>query len=152
MVSWSPSVGKYVSTWVTKAPSRYTLAIPVSLLRLPIQLTDVPVKVNVARAPGVVETVANQPLHDLLVSPAVQPAVKVTSGSVSCNCETTCAGTSNASTTTTANGELAACGSVLFSPVTSIVKVWPLLLKPFATNTGMWTSYDLANMSTWDTK
>src|SRR5437899_10808777 len=66
-------------------------------------------------------------------------------------CETTCVGTSKASTTTTAKGDVAACESVFFSPVTSIVSVWLPLARPFATKTGTWTSYDLANMSTWDT-
>ena len=74
------------------------------------------------------------------------------SGSVSWMCETTCAGTSNASTIARAKGDIAACESVFFSPVTSIVRVWLLLLRPRALKTGTWTSYDLANMSTWDTK
>src|SRR6266853_1937630 len=48
--------------------------------------------------------------------------------------------------------DIDACESVLFRPVTSIVSVWLPLARPFALKTGTWTSYDLANMSTWDTK
>src|SRR6266852_1637473 len=74
------------------------------------------------------------------------------SGSVSCKCETSGEGTSNASTTTRAYGVVAACESVFFSPVTSIVNVWLLLVRSLALKTGTWISYDLANISTWDTK
>src|SRR6266851_4523862 len=74
------------------------------------------------------------------------------SGSVSCKCETNGEGTSNASTTTSAYGEVAACESVFFSPVTWIVNVWLLLVRFRALKTGTWISYDLANISTWETK
>src|SRR5258708_13046578 len=58
MVFWYPSIGggSNVSICVTKTPSRYTLAIPMLSLRQPIQLTEVPVKVNVAREPGVLDS------------------------------------------------------------------------------------------------
>src|SRR5712671_5843212 len=71
------TVFEYVSTSVRKIPSTEMRAIPVSGLRPPIQLTDVPVKVNVACAPGAAETVAVPPLHDRFPSfPAgVQPAL-----------------------------------------------------------------------------
>src|SRR5713226_9647918 len=62
------SVFEYVSTSATKAPSRNMRAIPVPGVRPPIQLTEGPVKLNVACAPGVAETVAVPPLHDLLPS------------------------------------------------------------------------------------
>src|SRR2546427_9687101 len=51
--AWTSSVGKNVSTSVTKTPSRKTRATPVSGPRAPIQLTDVPMKVDVAWAPAV---------------------------------------------------------------------------------------------------
>src|SRR6266705_317473 len=76
------SVLEYVSTSLTKTPSRDTRAMPVPGLRPPIQLTEVPVKVKVACAPGAVETAAVPPLHDLLASDA-HPEVKVTDESVS---------------------------------------------------------------------
>src|SRR5258705_509938 len=67
------SVLEYVSTSATRPPSSNTLAMPDQGARPPIHLTDGPVKVNVASAPGEVETAAVPPLHDLLVSWA-QPA------------------------------------------------------------------------------
>src|SRR5690349_3793412 len=70
----------------------------------------------------------------------------------SCSCETTCVGNSNASTTTRAYGDMAASESVFFNPVASIVSICVPLERFLATNTGTWTSYDLANMSTSDTK
>src|SRR5882672_5472623 len=78
------SVFEYVSTSLRKTPSRDTRAMPVPVARPPIQVTEVPVKVNVACAPGVVENAAPAPLHGLLAS-WVQPplGVKVTDGSVS---------------------------------------------------------------------
>src|SRR6266704_4042527 len=76
------SVLEYVSTSLTKTPSKDTRAMPVPGLRPPIQLTEVPVKVKVACAPGAVETAAVPPLHDLLASDA-HPEVKVTDESVS---------------------------------------------------------------------
>ena len=71
----------------------------------PIQRTEVPVKVNTARAPGVADTAAVVPLHALVVSPWVQPAVKLTAGAVSSTRVPVGGGgdegdTSNASTTT----------------------------------------------------
>ena len=73
---------------------------------------------------------------------------------MSCNRDTTCGGTSNASTTTTAIGPLAIASEsfLFFSPVTSIVSVWLLFASPLAMKTGTWTSYDLAYVSTSDTK
>ena len=90
-----------------RIPGRCRLLGP----RCPLQLTAVPLNVNVAFAPGVPETLAPPtggsgsvatppPLHAMLLSAWTQPAVKTTSGSVSCKCETTGAGTSKASTTT----------------------------------------------------
>src|SRR3989440_9476085 len=49
--AWTSSVGEYVSTSATRTPSRNTRATPVWGPRNPIQLTDVPVKANVACAP-----------------------------------------------------------------------------------------------------
>src|SRR6266571_327993 len=80
--AWICSAGEYVSTSATRAPSRNTSAIPVCVPRAPIQVTEGPVKVNVACAPGVVETAAVPALHDLLASDA-HPEVKVTDESVS---------------------------------------------------------------------
>src|SRR5437867_2748869 len=106
------SLGEYVSTRAWKAPSSRTRTMPVCGPRRPIQLTDVPMKVNVARAPTVVETAAVPPLHAALVSPCVQPAVYVPDVS-STRVPATGGGdagpTSNASTTTalsTADGFL----------------------------------------------
>src|SRR3989442_1557274 len=59
--AWTSSVGKNVSTSATKTPSRKTRATPVSGPRAPIQLTDVPLKVNVACAPAVAEIAAVPP-------------------------------------------------------------------------------------------
>src|SRR6267378_8288332 len=69
------SVFEYVSTSIMKTPSRDMRATPVPDARPPIQLTEDPVKVKVACAPGVVENAAVPPLQVLLVSPCVQPAV-----------------------------------------------------------------------------
>src|SRR6267142_4723 len=78
------SVFEYVSTSLRTTPSRDTRAMPVPVARPPIQVTEVPVKVNVACAPGVVENAAPPPLHGLLVSWLQPPlGVKVTDGSVS---------------------------------------------------------------------
>src|SRR5690349_13104641 len=84
METRTSSVFEYVSTSLRKTPSRDTRAMPVPVARPPIQVTEVPVKVNVACAPGVVENAAPPPLHGLLVS-WVQPplGVKATDGSVS---------------------------------------------------------------------
>src|SRR4029077_12405574 len=89
----------------------------------PIHRTDVPVKVNAARAAGVVDTAAVPPLHGWVVSPAVQPAVKVVAEAVSSTRVPVVGGgddgeTSNASTTT-AQSDAAA----FFEPVDSIVNV-----------------------------
>src|SRR6266481_2295622 len=62
-------------------PVNETPAMPVNRARPPIPLTECPLKVNVARAPGVVETPAVPPLHDLLES-RLQPALEVTDGLV----------------------------------------------------------------------
>src|SRR5205809_3120160 len=67
------SVFEYVSTSVRKVPSRDIRAIPVLLARPPIQLTEGPVKVNVARAPGAVENAAVPPLHEKLPFGAQPP-------------------------------------------------------------------------------
>src|SRR6266581_493834 len=76
------SVLEYVSTSLTKTPSISTRAMPVPGLRPPIQLTEGPVNVKVAWAPGVAEAAAVPPLHDLLASDA-HPEVKITDESVS---------------------------------------------------------------------
>src|SRR6266702_1817258 len=80
--AWICSAGEYVSTSATRAPSRDTRAIPACVPRAPIQLTEVPVKVKVACAPGAGETAAVPPLQDLLASDA-HPEVKITDESVS---------------------------------------------------------------------
>ena len=49
----------------------------------PTQRTEVPAKVNTARAPAVTDTAAVAPLHAWVVSPWVQPAVKLVAGAVS---------------------------------------------------------------------
>src|SRR2546422_8927563 len=105
-------------------------AMPVCGPCRPIQLTDVPVKVNVARAPAVVETAAVRPLHAVLVSPCVQSAVYVAAVS-SKRVPATGGGdegpTSNASTTTalsTADG--------FFSPVDWTINVWVPGVRPVA--------------------
>src|SRR5713101_3868864 len=72
--TWISSVFEYVSTSATKAPSTDMRAMPDQGPRPPIQLTEGPVKVKVACAPGVVETAAVPPLHDLLAS-WLHPAV-----------------------------------------------------------------------------
>ena len=46
--TWTSLVFEYVSTSVTKLPSRKTRAMPSSTQRPPIQLTEVPVNVKVA--------------------------------------------------------------------------------------------------------
>src|SRR5260221_13935500 len=69
------SVFEYVSTSARRLPSRNRRAIPVWGVRPPIQLTEVPVKVIVACAPGALETAAVPPLQVLLVSPCDQPTV-----------------------------------------------------------------------------
>src|SRR5690349_4922744 len=77
-------VFEYVSTSLTKTPSRETRAMPVPGERPPIQVTEGPVKVKVACAPGVVESAAPPPLHGLLPSWLQPPlGVKATDGSVS---------------------------------------------------------------------
>ena len=65
--------------------STYTRAIPACGPRKPIQYADVPLKVNVARAPAVLDSMAEPPLHALDVVSRVQPAVKLIDGSVSSN-------------------------------------------------------------------
>src|SRR5882672_308187 len=78
------SVFEYVSTSARKVPSTDTRAMPVPRARPPIQVTEVPVKVNVAWAPCVVENAALPPLHDLLASDVHPPlGVSTTDGSVS---------------------------------------------------------------------
>ena len=71
----------------------------------PTQRTEVPAKVNAARAPGVADTAAVAPLHAWVVSPWVQPAVKLIAVAVSSARVPVGGGgdagdTSNASTTT----------------------------------------------------
>src|SRR2546426_158770 len=66
-------------------PSTYTRAMPVCGPRKPIQLTDAPLNVNVARSPAKVDNMAVPPLHALNVLSRVQPDVKVMDGSVSSN-------------------------------------------------------------------
>jgi hypothetical protein len=63
---------------VPDPPSIFTKAIPLLGLRLPIHVTDVPVKVNEASAPVTVDCLAAPPLHPKLESLAVQPALKLT--------------------------------------------------------------------------
>src|SRR5213593_1274332 len=98
--TWGSGVGANRSTSPTSTPSRKTRAIPAWGPRKPIQLTDVPVKVNVACAPAVVESAAVPPLHRADALPN-QPAVYATDGSVSSKCDTAVGGgddvTSNAS-------------------------------------------------------
>ncbi len=76
-------------------------------------------------------------------------------GSVSCKREIVAEGTSNASTTTaasTVSREPVVSEFVFCSPVTSIVNVWLLLLRPIAVKTGTRSSLDRENKSTSDTK
>src|SRR6266850_7582746 len=68
------SLGAYRSNRATKPPSRNTSAMPIIGARNPIQLTDVPVKLNAALAPAVAERAAvplpvltDVPLQFLLV-------------------------------------------------------------------------------------
>src|SRR5205814_7720863 len=92
----------------------------------PIQVTDVPVNVIVARAPGtagVAETAAVPPLQAFVVSPGLQPAVNAAAAAVSSmRVPTTVGGdpgvTSNASTTTALS-----TASTFFWPVDSTVSV-----------------------------
>src|SRR2546428_13565330 len=65
-VFWGASVGEYVSTSSTKTPSRTTRAIPPTGPLPPIQLIDVPVKVNEACAPGDADSAAGPAPHALL--------------------------------------------------------------------------------------
>ena len=65
---------EYKSSSAAKAPSRKTRAIPAQGARKPIQLTDVPLKVNVARAPAERLNEAVAPLHPLLRLPCHHPA------------------------------------------------------------------------------
>src|SRR5258706_371812 len=74
-VGWGCSVGKYGSNSSTNAPSRNMRAIPVWGPRAPTQLTPVPVKVNVACAPGVVDIRAAPALHARSEAPCVRPVV-----------------------------------------------------------------------------
>ena len=79
--------------------------MPVCGPRRPIHCTEVPAKVNTARAPGVADIAAVAPLHARVVSPWVQPAVKVVAAAVSSTRVPVTGGgdagdTSNASTTT----------------------------------------------------
>src|SRR6267154_2592774 len=71
--AWNCSVAEYRSISATKTPSRDTRATPLCVPRAPIQLTAVPVKVNVACAPGVVDTRAAPALHALSEAPWVRP-------------------------------------------------------------------------------
>src|SRR5215510_10119540 len=61
--------------------STLTRAFPPSLLRLPIHLTEVPTKRNVAVARATVDCMARPPLHPYLGLVPIHPALKVTDGS-----------------------------------------------------------------------
>ena len=63
-------------------PSTNTRAMPQKVLRWPTHVTEVPVKVNVACAPGILENAVLPPLHGQLES-LLHPALKLTDGSVS---------------------------------------------------------------------
>lgn len=67
ITAWTCSVVENVSTSVMKTPSRNTRAMPVCGPRKPTQLTEVPLKANVACALASVEMAAPPPLHALLV-------------------------------------------------------------------------------------
>src|SRR5258708_32158242 len=85
MVFWYPSIGggSNVSICVTKTPSRYTLAIPMLSLRQPIQLTEVPVKANVAREPGALDSEIDPSLQLQFRLPSTQ--LPLWTPSVSCS-------------------------------------------------------------------
>src|SRR2546425_12354097 len=111
-----------VSTRAMNWPSIDTLAMPVPNPRSPIQRTDVPVNVNVARSPTITDCRACSPLQKLENPACVQPAVNATDGSGSCRRVTLGAGT----TGTTSNASPmthAADDAVFFWPVTSILNV-----------------------------
>src|SRR5687768_3374203 len=69
------------STSVAGPPSTLNRAIPPSLPRLPIHLTEVPVKVNEAVAPAAVDCRAAPALHPQRDSLGVHPALKLTAAS-----------------------------------------------------------------------
>ena len=69
------------STSLAGPPSTLTKAIPPSLLRLPIHLTEVPLKVNEAVAPATVDCIAAPPLHPKRELLRVHPALKLTAAS-----------------------------------------------------------------------
>src|SRR2546427_10295492 len=120
------SVEEYVSTSVTKAPSTKTRAMPPIGARKPIQLTDVPVKVNMPSAPAAFEYAAVPPLHVLLVSPRVQAPEPVTDGSVSSKRVTVIGGGGGALETVTVTGTDVV--RLLAASRATAVRVWPPLL------------------------
>src|SRR5690348_6169324 len=85
---WLSSLLANSSTVCTSAPSISTRAWPLSTLRMPIHVTDVPVKVKVALAPGIEDCTAVPPLHTNQSSALrlTQPVLKVTEGSDSSKC------------------------------------------------------------------
>ena len=97
-------MGANISTVAWKDPSRKTRATPFCGPRRPTHRTSVPVKVNVACAPGVAETWAVPPLQARGAwASAVQPALKaapVSSTRVPVVGRGEAGSTSNASTTT----------------------------------------------------
>jgi len=76
------SVLEKVSTSAMNTPSTETRAMPVPGARPPIQPTEVPVKVKLARAPGSDVAAALPPLQ-VRSGAALQPALNATAGSVS---------------------------------------------------------------------
>src|SRR3954468_1825655 len=68
------------STRLALPPSTLTSAIPLSLFRAPIHLTEVPVKVNVAVAPAE-DCMAVPALHPKLGSVGVHAPLKLTAAS-----------------------------------------------------------------------
>ena len=63
------SCEEYASTVDTRAPSKYTLAIPTCGPWKPIQLTPVPLKLRMARWPAAKPIAAVPPLHVRSVLP-----------------------------------------------------------------------------------
>src|SRR3989442_4166876 len=98
------SVEEYVSISARKAPSRKAGAMPPIGAGKPIQVTDVPVKVNMPSEPAAFEYAAVPPLHVLLVSPRVQAPEPVTDGSVSSKRVTVIGGGGGALETVTVTG------------------------------------------------
>src|SRR5215472_10305717 len=113
-----------MSICATNVPSIDTRAMPLSSPRMPSQVTDVPVKVNVAVAPAVCDSSALPPLHANQPVSCVHPGLKLTDGSVSSNLCTAAAG--GAFDTVTVTGDEVA---VLPAPSRArAVSVWEALL------------------------